>query len=238
MPKSAAFSELKDSLSIAQELLKIDKTYYSDPPKTHEQKPVQGLRGAASVFVVAAFERYLRNAIEEYLSKLTTIPSTMYHLLPDDIRINSAFRTLDYAMKGSPNKPSKTKKERLPDIKGACQKVLDDVVNPTAFNNTGGNPSSVTLKNLLKDIDVNDIYGTIRSGFISKWGDPIAQTFIPDKLDEIVQRRHYVAHTANALNISRSQLKESIRFIQILSELIDRILKKKIQELSTMVKSP
>ena len=238
MPRSAAFSEFKDSLSIAQELLKIDAKNYGDPPQIHEQKPVQGLRGAAAVFVVAAFERYLKDAIEENLSRVIPISIAAFERLPDDIRINSTYRTLEYAMKGLPYTPKKNRKDRLLDIGAACQRVLQPAVDPAAFTHTGGNPGPETVNSMLADCDINDIFRSIHTSFIVKWQSPISHTFIRDKLEEIVHRRHVVAHTANALNITRPQLKESIRFLRILSELIDMELEKKSKALLIIATTP
>jgi hypothetical protein len=64
--------------------------------------------------------------------------------------------------------------------------------------------------------------------FEVKWRKPVAHTFIADKLDEIVNRRHVVAHTAYALAITRGQLKESIRFLKVLAELLDAAIKRQI----------
>ncbi len=50
---------------------------------------------------------------------------------------------------------------------------------------------------------------------------PEAQSFVEDKLQEIVNRRHVVAHTADALKITRGNLKESLRFLEILAEVLD-----------------
>ena len=49
----------------------------------------------------------------------------------------------------------------------------------------------------------------------------VAPDFVGDKLDEIVQRRHRVAHRADALAISRHDLKEGGRFLSLLAEVLD-----------------
>lgn len=229
MPPSIALRDLKDSLVIADELLRIERRDYHNPPRANEVKPVQGLRGAAAVFVVAAFEQFLRAAIEEHLTKLGKISPASFQTLPDDIRINSTYRTLEYAMKGYPHASQKPRKDRLGDINQACKIIIAATVAPSAFSNTNGNPNSNTVRQMLSDCDINDIFGIVHNDFVRKWRAPIAHTFIRDKLDEIVQRRHLVAHTANALNISRSQLKESLKFLRVLSELIDVQLGKKIK---------
>lgn len=47
-------------------------------------------------------------------------------------------------------------------------------------------------------------------------GKPVAHTFVSDKLDEIVRRRRSVAHTASALDVSRADIRESVRFLRTL----------------------
>jgi len=229
---SQAFKEFKGSLSMAEELLNIEKTNYSNPPHINEQKPVQGLRGAVAVLVVASFELFLRASLEEHLSELTKYPFIAYHKLPDIIKINNTYNTLERAMKGPLFEEHKAKKDRLEDIDIACRKLVSGIINPAAFSATGGNPSASTVKSMLKSIGIDDIFALIEAKFIKKWGKPVASTFLVDKLNEIVNRRHVVAHTANALNITRNQLKESVKFVTIITELIDSEIRNKIALIS------
>jgi HEPN superfamily RiboL-PSP-like protein len=227
MPTSKAFEDFKESLSIAEELLKIEKGY-SNPPRRHEQKAVQGLRGAVAVLVVASFEQFLKEVMEEYLTKLTMPPVKPLNALPDDARVCSIFNTLERAMKGPPFQKAPAKKDRIPDIDVACRKILSDVINPVAFIDTAGNPNADRIKTLLKNLGLNDVFTGMQLRFESKWRKPVAHTFIADKLNEIVNRRHVVAHTAYALAITRGQLRESVRFLKIVAELVDFTIKKKI----------
>ena len=68
------------------------------------------------------------------------------------------------------------------------------------------------------------MFGKLHNKFEAKWGKKEATTFLTDKLNEIVQRRHVVAHSAQALNITRTQLNESVKFLRILGELFDKAL--------------
>jgi len=223
---SRALEQFKTTLQVASELQRIERTNYRNPPRNHEELAVQGLRGGMAVLVVAGFERYLKDAIEEYLSGLCNPPHPVdFKRLPDELRIHNTFATLEIALRGSAFGQAPPKLARLTGIARASQIVVADQVNPDAFTLTGGNPSSKTVASMLKTLGVDDFYNNIRNKFTQKWRKPIAHTFIQDKLDEIVNRRHIVAHTADALNISRSQLQESCRFLRILSEIIDNELR-------------
>jgi len=102
------------------------------------------------------------------------------------------------------------------------------VVNPLAFSDTGGNANPHNVKEMFACLGVTDIFGQIKKRFDSCWRKPTAATFIPDKLDEIVNRRHIVAHTADALKITRSDLNESLKFLKILARLLDIELRKHV----------
>ena len=214
MPVSQAFEDFKESLSVAEELLQIEKTKYKNPPRQGEQKAVQGLRGAVSVLVVASFEQFLKDSIEEHLSKLTTHPPVHISKLPDVMRIRNTYNTLELAMKGPYFGTRLPKKDRLMNVDAACKKVVSEIINPAAFTATGANPSADTVKQLMKDLDISDIFGILQPGFQRKWRKPEAKTFLVDKLNEIVNRRHVVAHTASALNTTRTQLNPTTRLIE------------------------
>ena len=86
----------------------IEQNNYSNPPRSHERKAVEGLRGAAAVLMVAAFENYLRQCVEEYLAELTKRPLKLqFNALPDKMKIHSVFTTLQHAMDRPPYEPSK-----------------------------------------------------------------------------------------------------------------------------------
>ena len=59
-----------------------------------------------------------------------------------------------------------------------------------------------------------------RTEFEGRWGTPVPRTFVGDKLEEITQRRHMVAHRADALNISRTDIQESLRFLGVFGGLL------------------
>lgn len=141
------------------------------------------------------------------------------------------FTTLQHAMDRPPHGPRKKKTDRLPEIDNADRLIISGSINPAAFSVTSGNPNPGTIKGIFDSLGFTDIFGTIRNEFEVKWGKPESYSFIPDKLSEIVDRRHVVAHTANALNIIRTDLREAVRFLKILAELLDPHLKTHVEEI-------
>ena len=91
------------------------------------------------------------------------------------------------------------------------------------------------VKKLFSDLAIFDVFGTIKSKFEAKWGSPVAQTFIQDKLDEIVNRRHVVAHAADALNIGRQELRNSLKFLKTLAPILDYLVSNHVNQIT---KSP
>ena len=74
MPRiSQALRDFRASISIAESLMKREQRF-ADPPSPRQFKIVQGLRGGAAVLMVAAFENFLKEVVEEQLSDLTIHP--------------------------------------------------------------------------------------------------------------------------------------------------------------------
>jgi hypothetical protein len=228
--QSKSLTEFIASLKIAEELIGLEKTY-QNPPRKAEEAKVAGLRGGAAVIMVASFEAFLRAAIIEHLSELTVKPPRVeFANLPEKMRVNSIYYCLDAALKG-PRHVETKKVDRLPGIKAACANIVAEIIDPVALSSTQSNPTSDTVKSLFSDLGVTDIFGKIHAAFLREWGKPEAATFISDKLEEIVSRRHRVAHTGVALDIGRSQLNESLKFLRVLAHHLDKQLRAHIDSL-------
>jgi len=231
MPNSRSFQQFKEALEMAEELLKLEQQY-RNPPRQNEQKAVRGLRGAAAVLMVAAFENFLRESMEEHLSKLSQNNLKLqFQKLPDKFRISSVYNSLDRAMKGPPFQEAPPKIDRLADIERICKVIISGQVDPSVFIDTGGNPSPKNIKVLYSNIALENIFSRVRPKFDRKWGKPEAFSFVEDKLQEVVNRRHVVAHTADALKITRGNLREALRFLEILAHVLDMELEDHIKHL-------
>jgi hypothetical protein len=217
----ASLDKFKLSLQLAQSLNGIEKNSCSNPPRSDEQENVEALRGGAAVLSVASLENFLRVLFENSLSRLSTNPPPVnFNDLPDKLKVSSTYYSLESALKGPKYGIITQRIDRIPNIIAASRST-GHIINPKVLAETGANPNSTNVKRMFSDIGVSDIFGQLRNDFETKWGSPQAATFVQDKLDEIVNRRHVVAHTANALNISRSDLRETFKFLLILAELLE-----------------
>lgn len=197
-----------------------------------DQKYVEGLRGGAVVLIVASFENYIRQLMEEHLAKITVQPIIVaYNKLPNKMQVQNVYGTLENAMKSPKYQPPTQKIDRLPIIDSACRHVISGVINPKAFSDTASNPNTDVVKNLFNNVGVENIFDKIKVKFEKKWKQPVAVTFIADKLSEIVIRRHVVAHRVNALNITRKDISQSIKFMVILAELLNKELDAQIKNI-------
>ena len=92
-------------------------------------------------------------------------------------------------MKKSPNKIY------ILDIINASKLLIAENIDPKTFSETGSNPNAETVIGKFKEVGLKDILVKIKPKFEQKWKKPVADTFIKDKLNEIVRTRHVVAHT-------------------------------------------
>ena len=201
------------------------KDRYPANPNTAKQPAVVGLRGGSAVLMVAAFEYFLSRLFQEEINKINTTPVSIdFEKLPEKLRVKSVYHSLNRAMDGPLFQEKPPKVDRIVEIVAACKLIIGDQVNPDAFSETGSNPNGDTVKNKFREVGIQDIFGRIKPEFENKWGSPVAHDFIKGKLDSIVRTRHVVAHTADALNISRSSQNEALKFLKVLAELLEKEL--------------
>ncbi|HEV2482987.1 MAG TPA: HEPN domain-containing protein [Puia sp.] len=232
-----ALQQFKESVELASALKKLEREKYPAEPSLAQQPYVKGLRGGAAVLMVAAFEFFIRKLFEENISRLNTIPvSINFNKLPNELKVKAAFHGLKRAMDGPLFEEKLPKVDRINDIVQASKLLINDHINPETFSETGGNPNSATVKEKFKDIGISDIFSVIKVSFEAKWGQVVPGDFIKDKLDQIVRTRHVVAHTADTLNISRSVQNESLKFLNIIAELLEKEMEKQVLHLKTIAK--
>ena len=231
-----ALEKFKESLELAVSLRTIEREKFASQRQTN-QPFIMGLRGGAAVLMVAAFEFYLKRLFEENIAKLNTSPPTIdLQKLPDKLKIKIVFEGLENPMKGPKYGTATTKVDRINDVLAACRYLIGEHINPATFTDTSSNPNSDTVKNKFKDIGINDVFSLIKSDFEMKWGIAVAATFIEDKLNEIVNIRHVVAHTADTLNITKTSQNEALRFLKVFAELLDKEIDKHIKHLLVVAK--
>lgn len=231
-----ALDKFKESIELAISLRKIETEKYARNRQA-DQPFKMGLRGGAAVLMVASFEFYLRRLFEEHIAKLNTSPPSIdLKKLPDNLKVKIVFDGLIAPMDGPKYGPKPRKVDRIDSILTACKHLIGEHINPAIFSDTFSNPNSDTVKTKFKEVGISDIFNVIKTDFESKWGSAVAATFIEDKLNEIVNVRHVVAHTADTLNITKTSQKEAIRFLKILAELLDKELDKHIKHLLVTAK--
>lgn len=231
MSNQSAFEQFNESLQMAEELMKLERVNYKNPPRTDEQNAVEGLRGGAIVLMVAAWERFVKQLIEDELAALATYPPKVkFSDLPEKMQTHSIFQSLDQALKG-PKFQRNEKIDRIPDIERAAKNILMGIIDPRAFSEIGSNPKPKVVKEMFSHIGIENIFAFIRSDFEKEWRHPASEKFIMEKLNGILNLRHAVAHKADTLNISRKDLKDHIRFMKILAKVIDKKVKIYIKDL-------
>lgn len=231
-----AFDKFKESLKLAVSLGKIETDKFTNNRQANQPFKM-GLRGGAAVLMVASFEFYLKRLFEENITRLNTSPPSIdLHKLPSSLKVKIVFDGLDVPMKGSKYGIKTQKVDRIDSILTACKHLIGEHINPAIFTDTNSNPNGDTVKSKFKEIGIPEIFASIKSDFETKWGGAVATTFIEDKLNEIVNVRHVVAHTANTLNITKSSQKEALKFLKILAELLEQAMDKHIKALLVSAK--
>ena len=225
MSSSQAYSDFLASLELAESLLIIESAY-PDPAPPADRKAAEGLRGGAAVLMVAAFENYLKELIEERLDELTRLP---LKFKTDDVPRDMLFNNVEHLVKAATRKKSTAKVQAYADM---AKVIVAGVIYPASFTDAvRSNPNSEKLEELFKRLGVRRFFETIKVDFDSLWGRPTAERFISDYLDGILLRRHTVAHTANALNIGRIDLKDSVSFLKALGNVCDSHLDEHIKKI-------
>lgn len=222
--KSTALRDFYDSVRLADTLIKRESRF-ADPPPIRTRKVVQGLRGGAAVLMVAAFENFLKEMVDERLQRFTLHP-LQYNpqTMPEDMVYHNFVSMLEKALKG-PFTNNETKTDKIANFRRCATFISQDLVVSTNFGDlVRSNPNSKKLRALFKACGCADIFASIKGDFDIEWGMPTARTFIENTLDAILDRRHEVAHTAIVLNVSRRDLQESIKFLKVLAYLCDRKL--------------
>lgn len=232
MAGSKALEDFIDAVGIAEALVDLERGYQEPAPPAVE-KAVLGLRGGASILVVAAFETFLREMFLERLSPLTQHQSIDFSKLPDKIRMVSIFESLNHAMKGRKPPPNK-RLDRLPDVVAASRVVSAEILSPLPFSDVRSNPNSETVKLMFANLDVPQVLQEVAPEFYALWVKSEATTFIEEKLDEIVRRRNAVAHSVDVRKITRQQLAEAPTFLLFLAVALDTYLERRVEELAKL----
>lgn len=218
---SAALDDFAQSLGAAQELARIEARY-KDPPTPRGGPAVRALRGGFCVLIVGGFERFVSESFAEHLGRLVaTPPPVTFGNLPEKLRLSTVFLSLEQATRGPLYGKRGGRAARYPQVIAAARRIVAEHIDPQALGQTNGNPDSARVAEMFKALGVTDVFADVRPQFDRLWNKPEASTFLSDKLDEIVNARHVVAHTADALSVTRWHLIEWPKFLQALATGLD-----------------
>ena len=225
MAGTAALQELKTALSAVRKLIQLElRESPLDPPPVRSRPIVGALRAAIAVLTVAAFESYLHNAFREVVGGLRDQVSLQALAgLPDKVRVTAVFGALERAMKGIGFGEPPKRADRLPDVLAACASVLATPLEPDVFADTEGNPDATTVNRMFGQIGCQDVLrdADFRIRFEQLWGTPVAIEWPFQKLEEVAARRHRAAHTGDAIEVPRTDLREGERFVRVLAGALD-----------------
>lgn len=226
---SSALRNFRATVRLAESLLSLERRY-AEPAPPQSRPLVDGLRAGAAVLMVAAFEDFVRSMVQERLGSLRSrTPLVRFDLLPARLRVASVFTSLEGALKGPAFGPRSGRESRLPTIGRVASDVVAGRVNVDAIASTRGNPGPEVLSEILKHCDISNPFSTIRARFEKRWRASVAENFIRDKLEEIVARRHEVAHTGRPSG-SRADLAASLKFLRVLSTVLDDEVRIKVNK--------
>jgi hypothetical protein len=228
--RSQALHEFRSSIAIAETLMKKE-LHFSDPPIPRHLKEMQGLRGGATVLMVAAFENYLKEVIEERMDDLVHHRKFNPKKLPDELVFHNYNQMLIQSRDAS-SLGNLSFADKIAIFHQVAQGIINGIINSQFFSELAkSNPNSKKVRKLFKSLGIQDIFLIIKPQFDIRWGIATSNTFIPDTLDSILDRRHKVAHTAKVMNVSRLDLQDSARFLRILADLCDEELYRHIRSI-------
>jgi hypothetical protein len=120
---SAALHEFVTSLDRAKQLYRIEVNAYGDPPPPADRIAVEALRGGATVLMVASFERYLVEALEEFVDLVAKRALVTRHakLSLNFVEYND-FNFFNWLIRES----RMPKKQKIGELKRVAQLVADD----------------------------------------------------------------------------------------------------------------
>jgi RiboL-PSP-HEPN len=144
------------------------------------------------------------------------------------MRVHIVWSSIESAMNPKGGQPRGPRAKRIPSVVTAAALVAANQVNPAVFD-VGGNPSPSRILSMFKTIGIGDVFVAVKPAFDRTWGAPTAATFVRDTLQSIVDRRHTVAHTASTLNISRTDLASSIRFLRAFASALDGVTRTQLR---------
>lgn len=229
-----ALSEYRHTLAMARSLIDLESRTFRDPPRQADRGTVEALRGGVAVLLVAGFEGYLKDLFSEAADDIQrrTTRAQREHL-PEKMRVRNVFGALEISMSKVSESYRGTKSERLEGVIDSCNLVATQGISPEAFSRTNSNPKAHVVKDLFKGLCVDDVFKDVKPRFEGKsyWGQVVSDSFLNDKLNEIVERRNGIAHRGRADRVSRQDLRESAKFMRAFSAVLEMRCRRAVRDL-------
>jgi hypothetical protein len=219
---SLALREYEASLLRARRLQQLEAMHFSDPPPPQDRVAVEGLRGGAVVLMVASFERYLREALEEFVDLIAkrALLTSRAGLSADFAEFND-FNYFNWLIRYSRMSRSQQRQE----LKRVAQLVSTNNFVPEAFSQTRANPGPTTVKQLFREFGISNAFQTIEQHFERHFRKPFPPGFVEQTLSGIVSIRNQVAHGGFSLSIGRDDLRGWVSFLNAFGKAADNTLR-------------
>jgi hypothetical protein len=229
---SSALRDFETSLDRAKRLHRIETQRYKDPPPFDDQVAVDALRGGATVLMVASLERYLKDALEEFVDLVAgrAVVTTHPNLSANFIEYND-FNFFAWLIRES----RIPRTQKAVELKRVAQLVAANSFVPESFSRTRANPGPATVKDLFREFGIADAFQHIETQFARHYRKPFAPGFVETTLTSIVSKRNEVAHGGYSLNISRIDLGNWLEFLICFGKAADNTLRNRtLSVLSTL----
>ena len=222
MPRFHAWKDFTQDIGAATSLLQLERVRFADPPPPADMPTVSALRNATAVLTVSALEAFVRDLLTQAVDQVSR-SGIVYSLLPVRVRRFNAENLLSRAMKPAYVFPRPSPEQVLQSVQLAAANVAQSRLRGEAFGHVDGNPSSEALADVFRQFDMDDLFRRCERSFQKRWPAPASDTFIKEKLDDIVRRRNRVAHGARGLSISRKDLSDGIQFVEAFASALEQM---------------
>jgi hypothetical protein len=203
-------------------LQQIEIAQFKDPPPLQDQIAVEGLRGGAVVLMVASFERYLKDALEEYVDVIAQRARVTSHgrLSPDFVELND-FNYISWIVRYS----RLSRSQQIQELRRVAKLISTESFVPEAFSQTRANPGPNTVKLLFREFGIFNAFQIIEQNFGHHFQNPFSAGFVEQTLSAIVNIRNQVAHGGFSLSIARADLRGWLNFFNALGRATDNSLR-------------
>ena len=191
-----------------------------------------GIRAGALLLLVGGFEHFVNQALREWAAPL------------EQTHLKQPMAALPEAASRQALRLAAVYLQRLTDDKSEPQASLAKAKKTATLLGNGNlvaaafglerpNPNPVNLSNAFKALGVNDVLRQrlIRQSFETAYGTVVTPSFLWDKLNEIVRKRHIAAHTGTDAGTTGVDLAAYADFLVALSRVLDEALDKASKQL-------